>query len=304
MSNAGRETKWISRSTRCASQIRPPVQRRTTSPGGRTAWLPHTGQTSGNIDTACALRPPLGHHRNDLRDHVAGALQHDRVADADVLARDLVLVVQRRILHQHAADIHRLQPRHRRQRAGAADLDSDVLQHRHRLLGRELPRDRPARRAPDEPKPRLQRQVVDLVDHAIDVIAEAGALGRDLGLEIRRLLLAFQMARQRVDLETPLAQPLQIVPVRIGDRFARLALRIRKQRQRPSAVICGSSCRRLPAAALRGLANTFCPAGGLRLVHREEVGLGHEDFAADFDQRRRAAFQPLRHRRPWCAGWR
>src|ERR1700712_1150658 len=43
MSKAGRETKWISRSTRWAGQIRPPVQRRTTSPGGRTAWLPQAG---------------------------------------------------------------------------------------------------------------------------------------------------------------------------------------------------------------------------------------------------------------------
>ena len=48
MSKAGRETKWISRSSTCAAQIRPPVQRRTASPGGRRAALPQTGQWSGN----------------------------------------------------------------------------------------------------------------------------------------------------------------------------------------------------------------------------------------------------------------
>ena len=126
MSKAGRETKWISRSTACAAQISPPVQRRTASPGGRTAWLPQTGQVSGN-GTVRLLRPPLRHHGNHLRDHVAGALDHHRVADADVLAGDLVLVVQRRAAHQHAADVDRLQLGDRRQRAGAADLDMDVL---------------------------------------------------------------------------------------------------------------------------------------------------------------------------------
>ena len=55
---------------------------------------------------------------DDLRDHVAGALDDDGVADADVLAvadrltiiadaGDVVLVVQRRVLYDDAADCHR-----------------------------------------------------------------------------------------------------------------------------------------------------------------------------------------------------
>ena len=47
MSNALRETKCLMRSTACAGQISPPVQRRTASPSSRTAWLPQTGQRSG-----------------------------------------------------------------------------------------------------------------------------------------------------------------------------------------------------------------------------------------------------------------
>ena len=62
MSKAGRETKWISRSTRCAAQIRPPVQRRTASPGGRTAWLPQTGQTSGNTYGFAPFGRRSSHH--------------------------------------------------------------------------------------------------------------------------------------------------------------------------------------------------------------------------------------------------
>ena len=47
ISMALRRAKWIRRSTVCAGHTRPPVQRFTTSPGGRTAWLPQAGQVSG-----------------------------------------------------------------------------------------------------------------------------------------------------------------------------------------------------------------------------------------------------------------
>ena len=49
MSKARRETKWISRSTSWSGQVRPPVQRRTTSPGGRMARLPQVGQWVGGV---------------------------------------------------------------------------------------------------------------------------------------------------------------------------------------------------------------------------------------------------------------
>ena len=48
-------------------------------------------------------------------------------------------------------------------------------------------------------------------------------------------------------------------------------------------VIAGSFWRRLPAAALRGLANSFCPGGALTVVQLDEVRLGEEDLTADLD---------------------
>ena len=107
-----------------------------------------------------------------MRDHVAGALHQNRVADAHVLALDLVLVVQGGVGDDDAADGHRLELGDRRQRARAADVDLDRLDDRRRLLGRELVRDRPARRARDEAEPLLQREIIDLVDDAVDVVAE------------------------------------------------------------------------------------------------------------------------------------
>src|ERR1700710_1459830 len=58
---------------------------------------------------------PIQHHIDDLRNHVAGALDDDGIADADVSAfaqllavatdaLDVILIMQRRVLHHDAAD--------------------------------------------------------------------------------------------------------------------------------------------------------------------------------------------------------
>ncbi len=140
------------------------------------------------------LRPLVGDDAHHLRDHVAGALDHDCVADPDVLALDLVLIVQGDVLHDHAADADRLELADRRERAGAADLDLDVAQHGGRLLGGEFMRDRPARRARHEAEPLLPVEPVDLVDDAVDVVVELGALLLDLLMEGEQLFDALAVA--------------------------------------------------------------------------------------------------------------
>ena len=112
------------------------MQRRTTSAlAGLLVHLAHGVAAAGRADVRelvglGALRPLVEHDAHDLRDDVAGAPHDDRVADADVLAGDLVLVVQRGVGDHHAADRHRLELGGRRQRAGAADLDLDVVSSR------------------------------------------------------------------------------------------------------------------------------------------------------------------------------
>ena len=92
----------------------------------------------------------VGHHAQDLRDHVAGALQPHGVADADIEALDFVLVVQGGVANHDPAHRHRMEPGHGGQGAGATDLDVDAFQHRCRLLGGEFVGDGPARTAGDE----------------------------------------------------------------------------------------------------------------------------------------------------------
>ena len=135
--------------------------------------------------------------------------------------------------NQHPAHIHRRQRRHRGQRAGAAHLDQHILQHRRRLFGGELPGNRPARRPADKPQPRLPGQIVDLVDHTVDIIRQPGALRANRLLKRRRRRRIRQLARQRIDREPPGPQPVEPAGMGGGHRLARLPHRIGKQRQRP-----------------------------------------------------------------------
>ena len=68
----------------------------------------------------------FGEDAHDVGDDVAGALEQHGVADADVLALDLVHVVQRDVANRHAADRDRLELGDRRQHAGAADRRGDA----------------------------------------------------------------------------------------------------------------------------------------------------------------------------------
>ena len=110
------------------------------------------------------------------------------------LPRDFVLVVQRGVGDDDAADGDRPQFGDRRQRAGAADLDLDRFDDRRRALGGKFVRHRPARAARDEAEPLLQREIVDLVDDAVDVVAERRPLRFD------RAVMAEHLGRRMAEL--------------------------------------------------------------------------------------------------------
>ena len=127
-------------------------------------------------------RPVFQHWTQYLRDHIAGALQDHGIAHAHILAGDLVLIMQGGAADHDAADIHRLQIGDRGQGAGAADLDFDVEDPGLCLLGREFMGNRPARRAADHAEALLQGDGIDLIDHAVNIVGQAGSLSRDLGM--------------------------------------------------------------------------------------------------------------------------
>src|ERR1700710_2234122 len=67
----------------------------------------------------------------------------------------------------------------------------------HALLGGEFGRPRPARIARHEAETLLPVQPVDLVDHAVDVIAERGALLADPAMERQHFVNALAEFCQR-----------------------------------------------------------------------------------------------------------
>ena len=128
-----------------------------------------------HLEHFCVAWPAFRNDRNDLGNHVAGTPHDDGVADSNVLAANLVFVMQRGVGNRDAADEHRSQARHRRQRAGAADLDIDTDQLRNRFLRRKLVSDRKARRARYVAEQLLIGARIDSVNNAVDFVRQRGA---------------------------------------------------------------------------------------------------------------------------------
>ena len=147
------------------SRAKPPSRRPGRHAGIHRAWR-RAGRFSSTTSRTCGMTSP------------ARWIEHG-VADADVLARDLVLVVQRRVGDDDAADRHRIEPRDRRQRAGAADIDLDAAQDGRRAFAGNLCAT--AQRGERETKPSrcCRSRSIDFVDDAVDVVAERGALRFD-----------------------------------------------------------------------------------------------------------------------------
>ena len=105
ISKALRDEKCLRLSIACAGHTRRPVQRRTTSACRSSRRSRERGRAADRANELIVAVRRKGEFLplsmcvvdddvDDLRDHVAGALHDDRVADPHVLALDFVLVVQ------------------------------------------------------------------------------------------------------------------------------------------------------------------------------------------------------------------
>ena len=137
------------------------------------------------------------------------------------------------LVDDDAADRHRLQPRHRRQRSGAADLDVDAFQDRHRLLGGKFVRGRPAWTARAEAEPFLQVEPIDLVDDAVDVVGQLRTLGLDRVIVRQDRFDRIAAHHAVVDLEAPVAEAADHIELRGAQRLAGFAPGIGEEFERP-----------------------------------------------------------------------
>ena len=118
------------------------------------------------------LGPSLDDHLDDLRDHVAGALDDDGVADPDVLALDLILIMYCRAGDGDAADATGSRTAKGVTAPVRPDADRDVAAAWSSLLGRELVGDGPARELGGPPSS-LHRRAIDLDHRAVDLVLDA-----------------------------------------------------------------------------------------------------------------------------------
>src|SRR3954447_667991 len=155
----------------------------------------------------------LAGRTDDLRDDVARALHDDHVAFADVLAVDVLLVVQGRARHGDAADLDRLQQRPGIECARAADANEDPVQARRRRHRRPFERARPAWTLVQRTESALLLERVHLDHDAVDLVVELDALLLPVRARTRDRLDRVVQLRERIRAEAVLAQPLQRVPV-------------------------------------------------------------------------------------------
>src|SRR5439155_13445685 len=170
---------------------------------------PAEGALLRRLRLAGALLPALDDRRDDLRDDVAGAHYDHLVSLADVLASQVLLVMQRRRAHRDPADVNGLEHRERQQMAGAADVPDDLVELRGGGRRGELPGNGPARLTPGHPQLPLQTAVVDLDHHAVDLEVQGLPPALPPATALGDLVDAVQDRDVLVHPEAPVAKPLE-----------------------------------------------------------------------------------------------
>ena len=243
---------------------------------------------------ALRARALLRERPHDLRDHVAGPLHDDPVADQEALAGHVLLVVKGREPHGRAPDRDRLEDGERHEGPGPPHADHDVAQGRDRRRRGELVGDRPAGCPSDGSEPLLDSDLVDLDHRAVDVeVDRAPALLPALALGLHRLDVV-QDGDVRVHPEAGLAQPRQRRGVARQVQTVAVADAVAPDRQGPAGrhrrVHLAQAPRRRVARVGEG-GQALLGAGGV------EVGEGRQrqvDLSAHLDHARgrRSARQP------------
>ena len=229
---------------------------------------------------------------DDFGDDVASAAHEDGIADANVLARHFVGVVQGGVGNGDAADFHRLQAGDGGNSAGAADLHVDGFDDGSFFHRREFPRHRPAWRTRDESGGLLFGETVSLIDDAVDfirqVVAVRGHVRHVSGGSIR----AGERALQRADGQSPGAVLREQFGVGRGqDKAVVCAVAVSEETELARS---GDGGVKLAQAASGGVARVgkglAATLQGLR-VQRGKGRLRHIDFAAHFDDSGRGVAQ-------------
>ena len=239
-------------------------------------------------------RSLLRNRGDDLGNHLASALHLHPIADAQVLGDDKVLVVQRRQLHYHSADLHRLQNRERIDRAGASHIHLDVQQPRLGDVGRELAGDCPARLAPaDDTQLLLQAQRIDFHHTAVDRKVQ---LAPNFVLEIVGPLFDFgqclRALTMRCHRDTPLVQRVEQLRLRVERQLFSVGYGngVPKESQRSRRSDCGVQHTKAAGGSIARICEHRVAGARSRFVHLFESIERKIDFSSDFYSPCRSGF--------------
>ena len=150
--------------------------------------MPHSGHFLGKRNAGNSPFRSAHFDANHVRDDFACLLDHHHVAHADVLALDLLGVVQARPADDRAGQLDGLQVGHRRDRPGLADLHADA---RHAGCGLVL----------------------------LELVGDDPPRGLRCGPEPVALVVTVHLEHQPVDLEIQLVQPLDEPLAMVGGRL-------------------------------------------------------------------------------------
>src|SRR5215218_2577260 len=151
---------------------------------------------------------------DDLGYHVACPLDEDDIADADVFAFDLTLIVQGGPAYLDAADVDRFEIGYRGEYPRPSHLNPDVLYLGGRLQGLELVGYCPLGIAGSDAELLLLRAVVDLEDRAVDLVAQVVPLPFEVLVVLPNLVeTGALLGEVQIDLEPPLRQRVQDLPL-------------------------------------------------------------------------------------------
>ena len=140
----------------------------------------------------------------------------------------------------------------------------------------------------------MQRQIVHLVDDAVDVIAKRCALLFDLAVMRDHLLRTIAERRQRVGVKPECLKPLYRLKLRFGQRRGQGPPGIGEKRQRPCAGNLGVQLAQGSGGGVARIGKGLAPVGRLSGVQRIKIVVAHIDFAAHLKQRR-CALDPRRN---------
>ena len=147
-------------------------------------------------------------------------------------------------------------------------------------------RDGPPRRAGPKAKARLQGQIINLVNHAVDIVAQSCALGFDASIVIQHRIRAVAQHGHRVGLKAKVAHPGDGARLRFCQRVGQSTPGIGKKPQRARCGNTGIQLAQRPCGSVAGVGKGFLTIAKPACVEGGKIGVAHVNFAANIHQGR------------------